>query len=252
MIRLLTRSSLDPFLSLRVRMERALRANCSEGAILEVHDAVYAPVKRATAPVYEAIEDAVACTLGAVEQPVQAPGHRQSIATLRELLDRNAKERDLQNALMDSGLLAATSKVVEEVTISPSSDHRGMRMDIVAEATTDAPARIVELKRGSHLLVAHEGLPSERLSHQLHAAIDQLGRYGRRIESDPAIRLDVEQRHGLHLAPVELHLVAGRRLSDPHAYTLLSIAETQATASGSTLQIYTWDGLLAELERLLD
>jgi hypothetical protein len=250
--RLLSDGSLDPFLSLRVRMERAIRAQCSEHVILQVHDAIYRPVKRATAEVHQAIEAAVAETLGVEKKGRPRREHGQAIAELRRLLDANAKERALQNALMRSGLLAVTSKVVQEVTIKPSSDHRRMRIDLVMDAGDDQPARVVELKRGSHLLLARRGQPTERLSRELTAAVEQLEGYGRRLESDPAVTLGIEQRHGLQLTAPELRLIAGRRLPDAQAYGLLSLAESEPGESGLTLQIYTWDGFLAELERILD
>jgi hypothetical protein len=57
--RLFTQGDLTPFLSLRLNMERAIRAQCSEHVIMQVHDAIYAPVKRATAQVHNAVEAAL-------------------------------------------------------------------------------------------------------------------------------------------------------------------------------------------------
>ncbi|MBK8814954.1 MAG: hypothetical protein IPN42_05340 [Methylococcaceae bacterium] len=240
MNRIFSNGSLDPFLSFRVRMERAIRAQCSEHVVLQVHDAIYAPVKRATQQ------------LGTAMQDRSGRQYDQAIAELRSLLDSDAKEREVQNALMQSGVLAVTSKVVQEVTIKASPDDRRMRMDLVIDAGDEFPSQVVELKRGSHLLLARRGQPSERLSRELTVAVEQLQGYGRRIESDPAVTLSIEQRHGIQLGSPELRLIAGRRLPDAQSYAMLSLVEAKPGESGLTVQIYTWYAFLAELERVLN
>ena len=128
-----TDGNLNPFLSLRVQLERAIRAQCSENVILQVHDAVYSPVKRATVQVHDAIEAALGEALGFNPSASARSLQRRSITALRTLLDEGAKERALQDGLIASGLLAVTCKVVQEVTMQVTDDHRGMRMDLVLE-----------------------------------------------------------------------------------------------------------------------
>jgi hypothetical protein len=254
--RLLTDGTLAPFLShrmrtLRVRVERAIRAKCSEDVILQVHDACYAPVKRATASVQDAIQSALDEALPEDFRVSSRAQHRSSLTALRDLLDSGAKERTLQNALVP--LLEVTCRVVQEVTMNATEDHRGMRMDLVLESeTAEEPTQIVELKRGSHLLLARRGKPTEWLSRQLEKALGQVQEYGRRLESDAAATALIEARHALRVHNPELRLIAGRRLPNDVGYHLLSSAESTAAASGLDLQIYTWDALLAELERVLD
>ncbi|MFO0774528.1 MAG: DUF4263 domain-containing protein [Nitrospiraceae bacterium] len=252
--------NLDPFLSPRIQRERAIRAQHSEGVILQAHDAVYSPAKQALRPVNDAIEAALREELE--EELEEAPGvdpnafpraqQRRSIATLRSLLDEGAKERTLQDALISSGLLAATCKVVQEVAMQATEDHRGMRMDLVLAPAHESPTQVIELKRGSHLLLARRGTPTKRLSRQLTKAIKQLHGYGHRLESDTAVVANLEEKHGIQVQKPELRLIAGRRLSDENEYLLLSAAETEKSASGLQLQIYTWDGFMAELERIVD
>lgn len=219
---------------------------------MQVHDAIYAPVKRATAQVSNAVEAALSEAFGIDPASSLRSQHSRALGALRALLESGAKERALQDALVDSGLLLLSCKVVQEVTMSATEDHRGMRMDLVLDSKTDEPSQIVELKRGSHLLLARRGKPTERLSRELRKAVEQLKSYGDRVESDLATALDLEERLGIRLDKPELRLIAGRRLPDAHGYHLLSRAETDANDSGLQLQIYTWDGFLAELERIAD
>jgi hypothetical protein len=243
---------LNPFLSLRVRLERAIRAECSENVILQVHDALYLPVRRATGQVNDAIEAALGEALGFSPSASARSQQRRSITSIRASVDEGAKERALQDQLIASGLLAVTCKVVQEVTMQPTDDHRGMRMDLVLEPVIAGPTQIVELKRGSHVLLARRGTPTERLSKQFSRAIEQLQGYGHRLESDAAAVAKIEERHGIQIHKPELRLIAGRRLSDANEYHLLSAAETEESAFGLQLQVYTWDGFLAELERIVD
>jgi hypothetical protein len=252
MKRLFDDGDLTPFLSLQLAMERAIRAQCSEHVILQVHDAVYAPVKRATSQVHDAIEAALGEALGVNPFLVARTQRRTGIATLRRLLEHDAKERELQDALLDSGLLTLTCRVIQEVAMNPTKDYPGMRMDLVLDPNGDDPAQIVELKRGSHLLLARQGKPTERLSQELRKAVNQTQGYGRRLGSAPDAVTRIEERHGLRIERPELRLVAGRRLQDAAGYHLLSLAESDASDPQLQLQIYTWDGFLAELERIGD
>jgi hypothetical protein len=231
-------------------MERAIRAQVSEGVILQVHDALYAPVKQA-ARVGDAVQAAIDEALGVDSRKSLRAQRRRALADLRRLLSDGAKERDLQDRLVDTGLVAVTRRVVQEVTMNATKDHRGMRMDLVLESEISEPTQIVELKRGSHLLLARMGQPTERLSRQLRKALKQLEGYGLRLESDAAEIQRLEDRYGIRVHKPELRLIAGRRLPDVNGYHLLSSAESDAD-SELKLQIYTWDGLLAELERIVD
>ena len=239
------KGDLDPFLG----MERAIRAQCSEHVIMQVDD-VCAQVARATDSVNDAVESALAEAFGV--DPASSPRrqHRKAIATLRALLDRGAKERALQDALVESGLAALSCTVLQEVAMRPTDDYRGMRMDLIVDPPADEPTQIIELKRGSHLLLARKGEPTARLSRELEKAVAQLKRYGQRVESDVEMTAEIEQRFGIRFDRPELRLIAGRRLPDADAYHLLSVAEENASESGPQLQIYTWDGFLAELERI--
>lgn len=252
MNRIFTQGDLNPFLSLRLSMERAIRLQCSEHVIMQVHDALYAPIKRATAHVRDAIEAALGEAFGIDPASSLRHQHSRAIATLHALLESGARERALQDALIDSGLLSLNCKVIQEVTMKPTEGHRGMRMDLVLDSKADEPTQIVELKRGSHLLLARKGKPTERLSRQLRKAVEQLKKYGDRVESDAETAVDLEERLGIRFDKPELRLIAGRRLTDADGYHLLSRAEADSSNSSLQLQIYTWDGFLAELERIVD
>lgn len=252
MDRFLTEGNLDRLLSPRMRkeLERAIRAKCSEDVILQVHDAACAPVKRTTASIQDAILAALGETLGDDFSASWRAEHHSSLTALRGLLDSGAKERALQNALVP--LLEVTCRVVQEVTMKATEDYRGMRMDLVLESETAEPTQVVELKRGSHLLLARRGKPTERLSRQLERALRQLVTYDRRLACDADARASIEKRHALRVHTPELRLIAGRRLPNDDGYHLLTAAESTAVTSDLDLQIYTWDGLLAELERIID
>jgi hypothetical protein len=239
----------DPMVRLRRSLEDSIRKRVSEHVSLEVHDHVYTPVREALDPIRAAVEDALREAFGVPRTP---DVHRPAIAELRRLLDRNAKERELQHVLCEAGLLdpTGTCRVFAEVTMEAADDdHRGMRMDLVIGSAEDAPAQIIELKRGSHRLLARRGTPSERIAMPLERALRQLTSYGGRLASDEGVRFDIEARHEIELDRLELRLVAGRRLPDAHDYHLLSVAEP---GDGELeLHISTWDGFLAELERIV-
>lgn len=128
----------------------------------------------------------------------------------------------------------------------------GLRMDLVLGPDPNGHNEIVELKRGSHLLLAHQGKLTQRLSRALKKAVAQLDGYGQRVPSDmDAVRL-IESQHGIRIANPSLRLVAGRRLTSASGYLLLSKVELDASAEGMQLQVYTWDGFLAELERIVN
>ena len=254
--------TLDPFLSERLRMAKAIRAHASEDAILAVHEAAMT-VRRETAflsdvmeDIDNELEDAVAAALG--EPPAFGPkySHRRqreaAIGRLRQLLEIRAKERELQEALLNSGLLSLNCRVVQEVAMAPTDTYPGMRMDLVLDWKGLEPSQVIELKRGSHLLLARRGKPTERLSRELKKAVNQLASYGHRLESDSDAAECINIRHSLQIQHPELRLVAGRRLPDGHCYDLLSLAEADIANSGLNLQIHTWDGFLAELESILD
>jgi hypothetical protein len=239
------------FVLFKKRMERAIREQCSEQVVLEVHDAIYAPVRNALELVHGQVENAVSAALGTDLNTLPRHRHRSAITNLRALLNANAKERELQDALVASGLLGLTCRAVEEVAIRPANGQHGMRMDIVTSAAEGEPAQVIELKRGCHLLVAHRGKPVERLASGMRAALAQVEAYGRRLQTDADARASVEDGCELRLDVIELRLVAGRRLPAASDYHLVSQREVDSHEAGVPLLIYTWDGLLAELERLV-
>lgn len=245
---------LDPFLSLRFKAEKAIRARCSEHPIMRAHDALYVAVKEEITAVRDAIAAAVVEQTGRHGSD-SAPWPRRyagAIAHIRNVLERKHKERELQDALVDSGLLAVTCQIAQEVTIKPTDGYRGMRMDIVLESKVDGQTEIIELKRGSHMLLAWRGQPTQRVSQELMAARTQIRAYGDRVKADNTTASTLEEDLGFELVNPQLRLVAGRRLASPQEYHLLSSLEEAASHSGLQVLIYTWDGFLAELERLLD
>jgi Domain of unknown function (DUF4263) len=232
------------------QMERAIRAKLTEYEILQAHD-VYTRVKSAIDPAIDATERELGGAGFDPSTSVRAQ-RRNALTKLRTLLNTNAKERCLQNCLMNSGLLAVTCKVVQEVTMRGVDGQPGMRMDLVLEPAFDAPTQIIELKRGSHLLLARRGKPTEKLSSPHIKAVEQLKNYGDRLESDAQAVERIEARYGIQINKTELRLIAGRKLSNADEYSLLSTAESEESPSSLQLQICTWDGFLAELERIVD
>lgn len=219
-----------------------MRSGLSEHLIMKIHDRVYAPLKRRLAT--------HALTLDEWGDPDPATlKRRKHLDTLRSLLDKGARERKLQDALMKSGLLSLGCKAISEVTMKRTEDHRGMRMDLVLGSMQDEPTQIIELKRGTHLLLARAGTPTEKLSREIEKAVKQLKGYGNRLQTDAETVVDLEEKKGIRFNETELRLVAGRRPTTDSGYHLLSSAEG---GSDLQLQIYTWDGFLAELERIVD
>jgi Domain of unknown function (DUF4263) len=235
------------FFSFKRAAERAIRNGASEGTILANHDMAYEPVKRETAPLGEATLSGLDALLGSTSSSLRRR-RCAAIARLHDLLARNAKERELQDELVNSGLLALTCKVIQEVAMTANRDHPGMRMDLVLDPNNDDPVEIIELKRGSHLLLARQGKPTERLSRDLRGAVEQIRSYGSRLASDAEAAESIELKHCIEIKKPELRLIAGRRLPDAGGYHLLSLEETAASDSTLQMQIYTWDGFLAELE----
>jgi hypothetical protein len=252
-----TVDDLDPFLTPQLRddrahMERATKAQCSEHVIMQVHDAVYSTVKAATAQVHDSLGAAVGEISGSspVSSLWRQPG--RDIARLRILLDDDAKERVLQDTLVELCKVAMNCEVSEEVPMRRAGRYVGMRMDIVLSSKTEEPSQIIELKRGSHRLVAWPEQPKEKISRKGSKAVKQLKEYGNRIASDADTARDLENLHGIRFDNVELRLIAGRRLSTASEYDLLSAAETANSVDGPRLLIYSWDASLAELERIHD
>jgi len=231
--------------------EKSIRAQVSEATTLKLHDEVYTPIKRIKGSIRNQFIGAGTGTSEFVPfRPYDK--ERLAITELQRLLNSNAKERELQSKLVDSGLLNVTCKIAQEVTLAPKHGSRGMRMDIIVEPKNTDAHEIVELKRGSHLLLARQGKPSERLSEELKRAVSQIKNYANRVEIDNEVAVDIELRHGIKIQSPELRLVAGRRLSDATGYLLLSKQEADVREDYNLhLQIYTWDGFLAELERIL-
>lgn len=218
------------------------------------HDGVYATFKQAMNQVREPIfEDQLnGCDISSAA--LQRNEHRRTIARLRRLVQGNAKERELQNVLFRSGLLALGCRVIQEVVMKPTqTNRRGMRMDLVLRSHSETPSQIIELKRSSHLLLTRQGRPAENLSRALKRAIKQIKGYGNRVVSDGDSARHLKVEHGIETdKPLELRLIVGRRPRTASSYHALSRAEADERKSGSQLQICTWDGLLAELERIYD
>lgn len=243
---------IDPLLSLRLQLERQIRKQLSEHVIHQIHDGIWSPINAELRSVKNSIETSLQDALGTRHELSPKELLRRSISRLRNLLERNAKERDLQNELINSGLMELNCKIIQEVSMAPTEDYTGMRMDILVTPNDDRPTAIVELKRGSHALVARRGKPTHHISRSLLKAISQVQSYGERLQSDIEAIERIEDGYGIRVENPELRLVAGRRLSDEHEYTLLTAAESAASADGLELQIYTWDGLLSELERIVN
>lgn len=244
----LTHHDVRPLIQSQV--ERTIRAKLTEYEILRGHD-VYTRVKSTIDPAIDATERELGGAGFDPSTSVRAQ-RRNALTKLHTLLNNNAKERDLQNCLMNSGLLAVTCKVIQEVTMGGADDSRGMRMDLVLDPAFNEPTQIIELKRGSHLLLARRGEPTENLSSQFIKAVAQLKGYGNRLESDAKAVDRIEAGYGIKIQKPELRLIAGRKLSDADEYSLLCTAESKEPPSSLQLQISTWDGFLAELERIVD
>jgi hypothetical protein len=190
----------DPMLQLRKSLESAIRKQVSEHVILQVHDQVYTPLRQSLDPIRTAVEEDLREALGV--GPRLPNPFRAAIDELRMLLERNAKERELQRVLCESGLLDPTGKcrAIAEVTMEATDeDPRGMRMDLVVGSAEDEPAQIIELKRGSHRLLARRGSPTERIARPLEKALNQLTSYGERLNFNLETKLDIEHRLDVEL-----------------------------------------------------
>jgi hypothetical protein len=78
---------------LRRGLEHSIRTQASEYVVLQAHDAVYLPVRRALEPIHGAVAEAIREALGLPPEPDRL---RTALAELRRLLDENAKERELE------------------------------------------------------------------------------------------------------------------------------------------------------------
>lgn len=235
----------------RRRMEAAARKRISEHVHLRLHDGLYTPLRRGLSPLPAAMLKALSADLGLEPKVPPREERRHAIANLRAKLDEGAQERELQRLLVKSGLLAITCRAVQEVTMRSTNEHPEMRMDLLIGSSSGEPAQVIELKRGSHLLLAYRGKPTERLSRKLMSAVSQLAGYGDRLASDATLRESIEQLHGVQVEKPELRLVAGRRLADARQYDLIRCLEADADEGALQLRIQTWDGFLAELERIV-
>jgi hypothetical protein len=132
----MTRVSFRPaMVELRRSLESTLRKRVSEHVLLEVHDGLYARLRRTLDQINDPVEGAFRETFGL---PPGRDPFRASLTELRAMLDANAKERDLQRVLMESGLLdpAGTCRAVAEIAMhARPGDPKGMRMDLVVSAT---------------------------------------------------------------------------------------------------------------------
>lgn len=230
----------DFLLSMRRGIEREIRSKVSEYEVLQAHDDLYTKVKLKPSleQVHSRPEDATSAPSRLFKPFRDRHEIQADITSLRRLLNADARERELQVKLCL--LLKTTGTVVQEVTIKVPKGRR-MRMDVVM------PDEVIELKRGSHLLLARCGQASEHMSRQLEAAIRQVEGYGNQLASNQAAVRSIDLKHGIKLDNPNLRLVAGRSLPDARGYSLLNLYEK----SNPSLRIYTWDAFLAELERIL-
>ena len=233
-------------IEIRRELERGIRSQCSEFIVWELHDRVYKPVKRAAELMDGAVNEGIRALIGMGPVPSARDQRGQLLARLRSLLEQGVKEHELQRVL--HRLLNLDCTAVSEVVMQPTDDCRRMRMDLIVDPTNE----VIELKRGLHLLLAHRGKPAERISAKLRDAVAQVRGYGRRLKSEPDVSTQISKRHGVELREPSLRLVAGRRLSTADEYQLLHRLETDSSDAGQGLLIYTWDGFVAELERILD
>lgn len=234
------------------RLEQEIRSEFLESVILQVHEGLYSVIKQNTEVLTTSIDVSLRDLINTASTSAVNIQYKNAIRKLRNLIATDAKERHLQNALVESGLLELGCKVVQEVSIKASKDRRGMRMDIVVNQYKDKVTEIIELKRGCHLLIARCGKPAMRLSQTLNKAIKQVKKYGDSIKADALTARDLEKRLEMPFNDLSLRLIAGRRLSTTNEYSLISVGK--AKTSNYDLQIYvqTWDGFLAELERITD
>jgi len=251
-VRLFTGGSKDCVRSLKKVAEREISTKVTENVIMQCQDVIFAPVKQGLASVRGTLASSLGQELGIPTILSKRQQHLESIGVIRSLVERNAKEREIQEALVNSQLVALDCRVIQEVAISPTESRSGIRMDLVLSSTNDHLDEIIELKRGSHLLLARQGKPTQRLSRQLEKAIKQLKKYGVRVTTDISAMEALRTRVGIRLEQPLLRLIAGRRLSNPQAYHLLSTTEGRADDSNLRLLVQTWDGFLAELERIHD
>jgi Domain of unknown function (DUF4263) len=125
-------------------------------------------------------------------------------------------------------------------------------MDLVVHSDSGAYSEVIELKRGTHLLLAHSGKANQRVAKGLKRAIRQLETYGATLKNDKAAVSNLRKNKGIPITVknIELRLVAGRRLPKLSDYSLLNFTKDSDIEGTGGIQISTWDGLLAELERI--
>jgi Domain of unknown function (DUF4263) len=231
----------------RKKTEADLRKQVSEGVMLEVHDRVFAPVQAAVNPILNAVESRF-------EFGSSRRTNQEHLRNLRRLLAARVKERALQDALYESGLLTngGLCRAVQEVSTREAVSNRGYRMDLVVLSDSGAYSEVIELKRGTHLLLAHSGKANQRVAKGLKRAIQQLETYGATLKNDKSAVSNLRKNKGIPITVtnIELRLVAGRRLPRLTDYSLLNFTKGSDTEGTGGVQISTWDGLLAELERI--
>jgi hypothetical protein len=171
-----------------------------------------------------------------------------SLAHIRSLLKRNAKERELQDAVMKSRLLAVDSAVVDEVQIKDQNGRQKARMDIVVSETSRSRGEVFELKRGCAVLLARKGSNVQRLSAEIVRHYNQVKRYGCALQSQEVTE-QIQSDTGLLMNNVDVTLVAGRQLDTPEQYSLLTEL-SNSMEQGFYIRIMTWDGFIRMLERM--
>ncbi len=232
--------------SIQQGIETATRAKCAESVIGLVHKGIFGLIKKTAIPIADRVEVQIRKSLGAEPEVSLRERNKRLIAKIRDLLNTGARERQLQSALFNSGLLRqVTYRVVQEVTMKATKDFRGMRIDLVLAPNASGPAQIIELKRGTHVLLAREGTPNAKRSKLLIRAIKQLEVYGDRLATDEVSVANIESRYEFRIINPALRLIAGRSLRDAGGYSLLRHDRNP------NLYISSWDGFLEELERLV-
>ena len=244
--------SLD--LNLGKTVDNVLRKKTGEYRILYSHDKVFFPVNVPVRLAYHAISATTPSMrqMGELKDTLPLPDSRAQarafIAELRTLLTNDALERDLQNKLLD--FLALICRPIQEVRLVPTEDFGGMRLDIVCPFEADLPPEVLELKRGSHLLLAHEGKARERRSKKFDQTRRQGKAYFRRLKKDPGILDKLNQENYVQIVNPEVRIIAGKRLSSEAGYHLLSQIDPSAEDTELRVYISTWNGYIAELERI--
>ena len=162
---------------------------------------------------------------------------------IQDLLDRNALEHALQQKLYDL-LEALGGKVHSEVRMAKSSGFRGMRLDLAVGDRPSDRTLVLELKRAKHTVVSPNG---KRLVKGA-SAIAQTQDYADRLMHDAVAIGILREAKQLNFTLLDVRLVAGRRPRTTKQDSELKNIERELSKTRHDVLLYSWDGLLAELE----